>query len=73
MGTNTDDWQIQGSDDEKYDPMKKGNGTWCPRPEDIVKVHMKTLYMVQPSSTIIARGVVRNGQSFCIFVVVLAV
>ncbi|XP_078335893.1 PAXIP1-associated glutamate-rich protein 1-like isoform X2 [Crassostrea virginica] len=39
MGTNTDDWQIQGSDEEKYDPMKKGNGTWCPRPEDIVKLY----------------------------------
>lgn len=35
---NEDDWQVQGSDDEKYDPGKKGNGTWCPLPEDIIKV-----------------------------------
>ncbi|XP_062602258.1 PAXIP1-associated glutamate-rich protein 1-like, partial [Saccostrea cucullata] len=34
-----DDWQVQGSDDEKYDPGKKGNGTWCPLPEDIVKLY----------------------------------
>ncbi|XP_061196268.1 PAXIP1-associated glutamate-rich protein 1A-like [Saccostrea echinata] len=34
-----DDWQVQGSDDEKYDPGKKGNGTWCPLPEDIIKLY----------------------------------
>ncbi|XP_048767524.1 PAXIP1-associated glutamate-rich protein 1-like [Ostrea edulis] len=36
---NEDDWQVQGSDDEKYDPGKKGNGTWCPLPEDIIKLY----------------------------------
>jgi hypothetical protein len=44
MDTKTeDDWQVQGSDDEKYDPGKKGNGTWCPLPEDIIKVYSNVL------------------------------
>lgn len=35
------DWQFQGSDEEKYDPGKKGNGAWCPLAEDIIKVYLK--------------------------------
>lgn len=34
------DWQVQGSDEEKYDPGKKGNGAWCPLAEDIIKVYL---------------------------------
>lgn len=33
------DWQVQGSDEEKYDPGKKGNGAWCPLAEDIIKLY----------------------------------
>lgn len=40
------DWQVQGSDEEKYDPGKKGNGAWCPLAEDIIKVYLTFVWLI---------------------------
>lgn len=40
------DWQVQGSDEEKNDPGKKGNGAWCPLAEDIIKVYLTFVWLI---------------------------
>jgi len=40
-GDNTDDWHVDGSDDEKYDPSKSGTGLWEPSAEDILSLFDK--------------------------------
>ena len=36
-----EDWCVEGSDDEKYDPSKSGKGIWEPTAEDILKLFEK--------------------------------
>ena len=36
-----DDWYVDGSDDEKYDPSKSGSGIWQPDPQDILSMFDK--------------------------------
>ena len=36
-----DCWCVEGSDDEKYDPSKSGDGLWEPSAENILKLFEK--------------------------------
>lgn len=60
------DWQVQGSDEEKYDPGKKGNGAWCPLAEDIIKVYLTFVWLIL-KCYLLASGSARVLFYHCIF------